>query len=748
MGKTRLRISTFLTIAFAVLFLTSCNNAKQAPLEQESDTEKSVRDVFQRVSQRTLSNVHFSLVVDNEDDWYQVSAQNGQLTITANVPTALSYGTYQYLRSIGAMAVSWEGSRIAFPQSFDDYQGKKVTSLFQQRAYLNVCAYGYTMPWWDWPEWQKELDWMALHGVNNPVAMEGQEYIWQKLWNEFGVDNDELKQYFSGPAFTPWQRMGNIEGHEGPLPQTWINKKHQLQKQIITRMHALGMQPVVPAFGGYVPKKFISLFPEAKISPMPKWTGFAQETYWLDPADPLFAKVAKRFIELYNQEYGQQQYYLSDSFNEMLPPVSDENRYAELAQYGEKIYQSIQQSAPGATWVMQGWMFGADEEFWDLASIEAFLNKVPDDKVMIHDIGNDRYHVWQRAKGFFNKQWIYGFIHNYGGSNPVYGDFDYYQQQVSELLISPEAGNVTGFGVFPEGINNNSVVYDYMFDLPWNNQGASRDAWLQSYLSARYGQLSDSQLDAWSTISDAVFTTKYWSPRWWEGSAGAYVFTKRPSSKLMDFDDHPTDLAKLDEGIKQLLDSAEALQESSLFIYDLVDFVKQSISLHIDNLLQQSIVLYQQGKSEEGDDLVATIAKLTSRLDSLLGLHDETLGTWIDDAKAYGDTATESAYYALNAKQQITLWGGPNLKDYASKVWQGMYKDFYLPRWTLYLNKIKAAGKPLTDSEEAQAQQDLITWEKDWVATHTPSPQAKPAQPLTDLRQLMQVLELTQKVNP
>ena len=737
MRKICLRAKPLLVIGLSIWALSGCVSSNSSASAQEPATVKAVRDVFERVSQQALTNIHFELVSDTEQDWYQVSAQNGQLTVTANAETALSYGTYQYLRSIGAMAVSWEGSRIELPSTFADYQGEKVTSLFKQRAYLNVCAYGYTMPWWDWPQWQKELDWMALHGVNNPVAMEGQEYIWQKLWNEFGVDNQELEHYFSGPAFTPWQRMGNIEGHEGPLPQSWINKKHQLQKQLLARMHDLGMQPVVPAFGGYVPKKFVELFPEAKISPMPKWTGFSQETYWLDPADPLFAKVAKRFIELYNQEYGQQNYYLSDSFNEMLPPVSKENRYEDLAQYGENIYQSIQQAAPGATWVMQGWMFGADEEFWDLPSIEAFLSKVPNDKVMIHDIGNDRYHVWQRAKGFFNKQWIYGFIHNYGGSNPVYGDFDYYQQQVTELRNSADAGNVTGFGVFPEGINNNSVVYDYMFDLPWNNQGATRDAWLKTYLTARYGELSEQQLAAWSTISDAVFTTKYWTPRWWEGAAGAYVFFKRPSSKLTDFADHPTDLNKLDQGLVRLLEQSDNLHASPLFIYDLIDFTKQSVSLHIDQMLQQTMGLYQQGKQAEGDVVMVKITELTRKLDALLSLHHETLASWVNDASDYGETTAEKQAYALNAKQQITLWGGPNLKDYASKAWQGMYADYYLPRWNLYLNKLKSAGKPLTESEEALAQQDLIAWEQQWVANYKVTPAQQPKKPLEQIKQLM-----------
>ena len=96
----------------------------------------------------------------------------------------------------------------------------------------------------------------------------------------------QLAQHFSGPAFLPWQRMGNIEGYRAPLPTGWIDKKHALQKRILTRMHELGMTPILPAFAGYVPKAFAEAHPKARIYKMRSWEGF-EGTYWLDPSDPL-----------------------------------------------------------------------------------------------------------------------------------------------------------------------------------------------------------------------------------------------------------------------------------------------------------------------------------------------------------------------------------------------------------------------------------------------------------------------------
>lgn len=36
--------------------------------------------------------------------------------------------------------------------------------------------------WWGWERWEREIDWMALQGINLPLAFTGQEAIWQKVF--------------------------------------------------------------------------------------------------------------------------------------------------------------------------------------------------------------------------------------------------------------------------------------------------------------------------------------------------------------------------------------------------------------------------------------------------------------------------------------------------------------------------------------------------------------------------------------
>ena len=711
-----------------------------ASVESIAASTDVVKQMLERSTGTELRHLNLKMTDDDELDWFQVSTEQGVATVEANSLPAMSYGAYQYLRDSGAFAYSWEGSRVAIPEAFSDLSLPKTHSLVRDRVYLNVCAYGYTTTWWDWARWEKEIDWMALHGVNMPVAMEGQEYIWKKLWLEFGATESQLKDYFSGPAFTPWQRMGNIEGHAGPLSDNWIEKKHELQLKILKRMRALGMKPITPAFGGYVPSFMKEKFPKASIVEMEPWTGFDKLTHWLDPKDPLFKKIAKRFIELYTEAYGTSEYYLSDSFNEMLPPVSEKNRYEELSNYGRYIYESITQVVPDATWVMQGWMFGADKEFWDSKSIAAFLSKVPNEKAMVHDIGNDRYAVWEGAEAFFGKPWVLGFIHNYGGSNPVYGNFEFYDKTFFKAYHSREKGSLLGYGVFPEGINNNSVVYEYLFDVPWSDHKADFSSWIESYNTARYGKSTPVLNMAWSLLSKSVYSTEYWASRWWKGSAGAYAFFKRPQLDLIEFGEHPTDYDKLRSALRLLLKQAPQYRSSPLYTYDLIEFSRHYATLGIDKLINNALQDFNRGDRKSAQENVKKIKRLAMLTDQLLGGQNESLATWVSDAVQYAENSHESSEYMRNAKQQIATWGGPKLKDYASKSWQGMYQGFYLQRWLQFFSQLKSSVESSEKFDAKVFEQKIIAWENEWVEKSDIPKVSVPKRPYKLIKEIMSLL--------
>ena len=664
--------------------------------------------VMERLIGKKDHRFEFKLII-SDVDYFEIKAENNKVVIEGNSNNSLCYGVYRYLKEIGAAHISWEGQRIALPEQLPEFHSEKVSSPFKHRMYMNVCAFGYSTVWWDWNRWEKEIDWMALHGINMPTAMMGQEYVWQRVWKKLGLTDEDLNNYFTGPAFLPWHRMGNINAHGGPLPQEWIDREMNMQKKVLQRMRELDMNPVVPSFSGYVPPAFKEKFVEANVRQMGSWSKGFEGTYMLDPKDPMFKEVGRLFLETYQEVYGKCEFFLADSFNEMRPPVSKGNKNEELSQYGKAVYESISEVIPEATWVMQGWLFGHDHKFWTPDAVKAFLKDVPEEKLLIQDFGNDRYEVWKDLKAFHGKQWIYGYVHNYGGTNPVFGDLKFYQSSVKELLGNPEKGELKGFGVMPEGIYNNSVIYEYLYDIAWDASQQEIPNWQEDYLKNRYGKVTKEIKVSWDILTESVYAVKYWKPRWTFG-AGSYIHNKRPSLDILKWKEFPGDPDKLKKALNKYLDSSKEYSENYFYYYDMAEFARHYFAMQADKLLIEACKHYKAENLLKADISFKKFEDLMLKLNALAGFHpNNTLSKWCNDAVR---CSGNKELYLKNAKQQITIWGGESLKDYASKEWAGIIDDFYLPRWQMFFAALKNSNG---NFEENKVRQEITEWEIAWV---------------------------------
>ena len=100
-------------------------------------------------------------------------------------------------------------------------QGAAGTVAYRYRYFLNVCTFGYTTPYWDWNRWEKELDLMALHGINMPLASVAHEAIAERVWLKMGLKKEDIRSFFTGAAYLPWHRMGDLNTWDGPLTDAW-----------------------------------------------------------------------------------------------------------------------------------------------------------------------------------------------------------------------------------------------------------------------------------------------------------------------------------------------------------------------------------------------------------------------------------------------------------------------------------------------------------------------------------------------
>ncbi|NWK57430.1 alpha-N-acetylglucosaminidase [Verrucomicrobiaceae bacterium N1E253] len=693
------KLRNILTITFSAM--AAC----MSQASPTSSSEQSSHAVIKRLIGDRVDEIQFANIPKkNGHDVFEYEVKNGVPTFKGSCGVAICRGFYDYLKANEQGQVGWSGSRIAIPEKWSDTPLKKVVSPYKYHYYFNVVTYGYTTPYWDWERWEKELDWMALHGLDMPLALVANEAISMRVWKKLGLTQEEVDAFYTGPAHLPWQRMGNITGIDGPLNDNWHKGQVELQHKVLKRMRELGMKPICPAFAGFVPRGMQRLHPEIKFF-HPSWAGFPEKnrTSFLLPDTPLFGKIGKMFIEEWEKEFGKCEYYLADCFNEMdIPAPKDdkEKRYQLLAHYGDQVYRSIKAGNPEATWVMQGWMFGYTRNIWDYHSLEALVSKVPDDKMILLDLAADyNKHFWKTDmnwdfyKGFYNKKWVYSVIPNMGGKTGLTGRLDFYASGSIEALNSKNKGRLAGFGFAPEGIENNEVIYELLSDMGWRDTEIDLDVWLNNYSASRYGTCPPEVTKAWNLLRKTCYGTFTDHPRFnWQFRPGKV--RKGSINTSPEFQ----------QAIETFAAAAEQLKDSPNYRADLIEFTAMYVGIKVEQLFARAMEAEEMGYSDLRKQAAKDGLKLLKALDTLLESHPTLrLSNWVALARKHGTTAAEKDLYEANAKDLVTIWGG-QIGDYSARIWSGLIRDYYVPRWKHYF-----------DGFDTGTSFDMPKWEKQWT---------------------------------
>ena len=451
------------------------------------------------------------------------------------------------------------------------------------------------------------------------------------------------------------------------------------------------MSPIVHAFAGFVPKAISRIYPDVKVREL-GWGGglpLENNAFILSPDSDLFVEIGTLYIKEWEKEFGKGEYYLADSFNEMDAPLSEDHEEAlvELAGYGASVYQSIKEANPNATWVMQGWTFPYHKDengklFWTPERLGALVSKVPDNKLLILDLANEYNHVfweidpsWKMFDGFFGKKWIYSFIPNMGGKVPLNGKLDVYASIPFDALNYENKKNLVGFGFAPEGIENNEVIYELLSDVAWEKEKIDLDRWIENYCIQRYDAFPENMKKAFELLNKSAFGSFTDHPM--------HRYQFRPYSKPEGVEDHATvhRSEEFGEAVEAFLSCSSILKASDLYKYDAIELVVQYLGLEVDQQLLEFIDKKEKNDSTDLNEIMNTLLVM----DRLLASHpNHNLQKWVNYARGWGDNESEKAYYEANAKRLITTWGGDPVNDYSGRVWSGLIRDYYVPRWVNY----------------------------------------------------------------
>ena len=133
---------------------------------------KSIQPI-EEMTERLLPENYSSFIfeeVPSDSDFFELEQRGEKIAIKGNNGVSMARGLNYFLRNYCHKSVSWCGNNMSgIPEVLPSLDQKvRVSASFPYRYYLNYCTYSYSMAYWDWARWEKEIDWMALQGINMP----------------------------------------------------------------------------------------------------------------------------------------------------------------------------------------------------------------------------------------------------------------------------------------------------------------------------------------------------------------------------------------------------------------------------------------------------------------------------------------------------------------------------------------------------------------------------------------------------
>lgn len=675
-----------------------------------------VHDLLERIDPGA-SKKFIIQVKKGSSDFFELDQKGDKVVIRGNNYVNIATGLNWYLKYYAGIHLSWNGMTAELPESLPKVSTpvRKETNL-SLRYDFNYCTYSYTMAFWDWERWEKEIDWMALHGINLPLAVVGQECVWKNMLEKLGYSKEEINKFIAGPAFLAWWAMNNLEGWGGPNPDSWYTQQEALQKKILKRMREYGIEPVFPGYSGMVPhdanQKLGLNVTEPKL-----WNGFTRPAFLL-PTDSRFKEIAALYYKEQEKLFGKANYYSMDPFHELEDAGS-----VDFDAAGKAVLHAMKAVNPKATWVIQGWTENPRPEM---------IKNLNNGDILILDLFSECrpmwgiLSIWKREKGYEQHDWLFCMLENFGGNIGLHGRMDQLLNNFYLTKNNPLAAHLKGIGLTMEGSENNPVMFELMCELPWRPEKFTKEEWLKGYIKARYGTYDETVAKAWDILANGIYNCPFGNNQ--QGTHES-IFCGRPSlnnfqasswSKMENYYDPTT----TEDAARLMLEVADKYKGNNNFEYDLVDIVRQSLSDRGRIVYNQTVADFKSFDKKSFAAHSQEFLNILLAQDRLLATRSEfRVGRWIEQARNLGTTPEEKDLYEWNARVQITTWGDRvcandgGLRDYAHKEWNGILKDFYYKRWAAYWQTLQDVldGKPMVEL-------DYYAMEEPWTVAHNPYP--------------------------
>lgn len=589
------------------------------------------------------------------------------VTVEGTSTSALLAGVGHYLKYVAGVTISLPGDSLSqlppvLPAPRQDLAG---AAAVRHRFALNDTENGYAGAYRTWPEWERTLDVLALHGFTEVLVAAGQDEVYRRVFAEFGYAAADLDAWIPAASHQPWWLLGNLQAVGAPEDPAVRRAGVAVVRRAVARLRELGLTPVLPGYLGLVPTGFAERNPGARVVPQGEWNG-CQRPDWLDPRDPHFARVAESFYRHQAELYGATTAHKMDLLHE-----GGSSGGVPMGDAAVAVMTALQTARPGATWVMLGWEGNPRRDVLD--ALRTCGSAVcARGEVLIVDGCSDKYAAFDREYDWGGTAYAFGAITNFGGRSLLGANAATWTDRFAKAL-SANGSALSGIAWMPEASGHDPAAFELFAELAWRPDAFDLTDWFGRYAARRYGKVDAAATQAWQTFAQ----TAYSLPPDTYSEAQDSLFSAWPDLSAVSAAPGGAglryDAAAFEQAVLTLLQGDASLRTVDAYRYDVVDFTRQALSNHARVLLPKIKEAYV------GRDLAAW-RTLTDRWLKAMTLLEELLAT--DQRFLLGTWLGSGGY---EARSLITTWGGgdtaAHLRNYGARELSGLVADVYLPRW-------------------------------------------------------------------
>ncbi len=655
-----------------------------------------------------------NLECDTSLDTYEVFARDKAIVIKGNSPLAMAMGYYRYLRECCNCLLTKGDYDISYIKTAPLPKEKFTKTVSQKlRMAFTYERYSAEIDFWGFDRWEKELDFLAMNGINAPLILTGTDgVLYKMLMEDFRFKQATALDFIAGSSFFYRQLQGDIFGYLPVYSESYFEKRIQIGAKATQRAKELGMVPIHQGYIPTTPFAFRRNYSKTDLIKRPVWSSFPP-ALTIEPGD-----VGN--IEVFQTAFlNKQCELLGETDNYIFDPLVDVN-FKGYNSFVEKTYTMylnlIKKHNPNATW------------FVNAKAVNMYPEKV-DGLVFVDEYGTQ----YLQADGFKGNDFVVGYKGNLNGRTVICGNVKQLSQNPYQIATQ-KYENAVGTGLFFDSDADNPLFYSLACRMMTEKGSVNLDYFAGEYAHCKYGNAYGK-----SFLLRLIELCYNENSELNQGS----VLCAKPCTDIchtapFDTLEKPYDNKELFALVKEVIEGD--CKKNEAFREDLQGVFRQALSNVLLPIYRQTVACFRNKATQPFEKTTNAFLEIGEDIDRLLKTVKRTnLFTYIEEIGELSETKEVRQNLEVNFLMYHTIYGplkNSQLYDTNWREWGGMVKDFYLKRWYIFFRmmasyfdkpkKFKDISKRQVNGRNEYADtllsKRLEYMENEWIKDYIPRP--------------------------